>query len=280
MAGGMQQPIWYLRLAHFFLKYKKMTSCIVTYDEVTVPLIKAFEDYKDTIADRIEATKEFPDIDKIPNLTHERIFEWFDEFREFLRPRIGKRSGRPLGYVVRKNLEVKDDFLDPTFGEDSLAYNTHDEEVEARAPIKRYDKGCMMTTEDDRYFRSYNAEVWEILWLRFKNGKYQAYIKPFLNKRDGRAAFTTLHHQLLGEQGIGNYAAAAELKLQTLNLNGTKTKNWNFESYLVEHKEQHMIREKLKYYGHAGISEISKVSYFKRGITDPALDQVKASLAC
>ena len=91
---------------------------------------------------------------------------------------------------------------------------------------------------------------------------------------------TTLHYQLLGEQAIGNYAAAAELKLQTLNLNGTKTKNWNFERYLVEHKEQHMILEKLKDYGHAGISELSKVSYFKRGITDPALEHVKGSLAC
>jgi hypothetical protein len=35
-----------LRLAHFFLKYKKMTSHIVTYDEVNVPSIEAFEDYK------------------------------------------------------------------------------------------------------------------------------------------------------------------------------------------------------------------------------------------
>ena len=269
-----------LRLAHFFLKYKKMTSRIITYDEVNIPSIEAFEDYKDTIADMIEATKEIPDIDKIPNLTHERIFEWFDEFREFLRPRIGKRSGRPLSYVVRKDLEVKNDSLDPAFGEDGSAYNTHGEEVEARAPIKRYDEGGTITTEDDRYFKSDNAEVWEFLWLRFKNGKYQAYIKPFLNKRDGRAAFTTLHHQLLGEQAIGNYAAAAELKLQTLNLNGTKTKNWNFERYLVEHKEQHMILEKLKDYGHAGISELSKVSYFKRGITDPALEHVKGSLAC
>ena len=97
-----------------------MTSRIITYDEVNIPSIEAFEDYKDTI----EATKEIPDIDKIPNLTHERIFEWFDEFRELsteildqflefviLRPRIGKRSGRPLSYVVRKNLEVKDDSL-------------------------------------------------------------------------------------------------------------------------------------------------------------------------
>jgi hypothetical protein len=218
-----------LRLAHFFLKYKKMITCIVTYDEVTVPVIIAFDDYKIKIADR--ATKEFPDIDKIPNLTHERIFEWFDEFRGFLTPRIRKISGRPLSYVVRKDLEVKDDFLDPAFGEDGSAYRTHGEEVEAMAPIKRYDEGGMTTTEDDRYFKSDNAEVWEILWLPFKKGKYQAYIKPFLNKQDGRAAFTTLHHQLLGEQAIRNYAAAAEQKLQILNLNGTKTKNWNFERH-------------------------------------------------
>ena len=41
-----------------------------------------------------------------------------------------------------------------------------------------------------------------------------------------------------------------------------------------------MILEKLMAYGHAGISEGSKVNYFKRGITDPVLDPVKASLAC
>jgi hypothetical protein len=72
---------------------------------------------------------------------------------------------------VRKDLEMKDDFLNPAFGEDYSAYSTHNEEVEARAPIKRYDEGGMMTTEDDRYFKSDNTEVWEILWLRFKNGK-------------------------------------------------------------------------------------------------------------
>jgi hypothetical protein len=76
-----------MKLAHFFLKYKMMTSRTVIYDNVTVPAIKALMDYKIKIAER--AVKELPALDLIPNLTHERIFEWFDEFREFLTPLIG-----------------------------------------------------------------------------------------------------------------------------------------------------------------------------------------------
>jgi hypothetical protein len=64
--------------------------------------------------------------------------------------------------------------------------------------ISNSDAGGVMTTEDDRHFRNDNAEVWDILWMRLKKGEYQAYIKPYLKRQDGRAAFTTLHHQLLG----------------------------------------------------------------------------------
>jgi hypothetical protein len=101
----------------------------------------------------------------------------------------------------------------------------------------------------------------------------------FLAKQDARGAFIALHTQLLGRAAIANYANAAENRLSSLVLDGTKTKNWNFEKYLVQHKEQHMTLDKLKAHDHAGISESSKINHFVRGITDPAYVSVLAALA-
>ena len=85
---------------------------------------------------------------------------------------------------------------------------------------------------------------------------------------------------MLGEDAINNHASRAENRLQELSLDGQRKKNWDFNKYVLAHKEQHIILEKLKEYGYAGIDDNSKIRYFLQGITDPKLDSVKANLAC
>jgi hypothetical protein len=258
-----------LKLARFYLKYKEMTSRTVEPEDVTVQAIKKLRNYKVIL----EKGSTELDVDRIPNLTHEKTFEWFDEFREFLNTRISATSGRPLAYVVRKREAVKAPTIDPPKGEQGSAYKTYADEIRERAPVRLIDNTLDLDFEDD------NALVWQILWSKLKGGKYQSYIKPYLDQQDARGAFIALHTQLLGRAAIANYANAAENKLTNLALDGTKTKGWTFDKYLVQHKEQHMILDKLKNYDHAGISESSKINHFVRGITDPAYVSVLAALA-
>jgi len=63
----------------------------------------------------------------------------------------------------------------------------------------------------------------------------------------------SLKDQLLGKAIIANYDDAAENRLKDLVLDGTTTKNWNFDQYQVEHNEQDMIHYKLKAYGQTGL---------------------------
>ena len=263
-----------IKLARFYLKYKEMTSRIVETRAMTPSAIQELHDFKLVL----EIESELPDVTTIPNLTHDRIFEWFDEFREYLDERVGKASQRPLSYVVRKTTAVKPSMLDPETGKPDSTYMNYSHEVHDRAPIKVRNETTRIETYD-HHFLADNVTVWKILWLKLKKGKYSSYLRPFLKSRDARKAFFALHDQLLGHAAIANYGNAAENRLKDLVLDGTKTKNWNFDKYLVEHKEQHMILEKLKEYGHAGLSESSKVNHFTLGITDPTLQPVKASLA-
>jgi hypothetical protein len=259
-----------LKLARFYLKYKEMTSRTVEPEEVTVRAIKELRYYKVILEKKMMVDL---DVDLIPNLTHERTLEWFDEFREFLDTRIGATSMRPLAYVVRAREAVKPAASDPATGQPGSIYQTYAHEIRERAPIKQFDNTL------DRHFAADNAAVWKILWMKLKKGKYQSYIKPFLAKQDARGAFMALHDQLLDRAAIANYANAAENRLTSLFLDGTKTKNWNFDKYLVQHMEQHLILNKLKDFGYAGIDENSKIHYFMRGITDPAYESVHAVLA-
>ena len=262
-----------LKLARFYLKFKEMTSRTVEPEEVTVEAINEFRDFKIILEKGMKKGSIDLDVDHIPNLTYERTFEWFDEFREFLDERISSTSMRPLAYVVRATEAVKAEDSDPPTGKVHSTYDNYTREIRARAPIKQLNNTL------DRHFAADNAAVWKILWLRLKKGKYHAYIKPFSDKQDARGAFQALHRQLLGKSAIANYANAAENRLSSLVLDGTRTKNWNFDKYLVQHKEQHMILNKLKEFDHAGISETSKMNYFVNGITDPAYEYIQGALA-
>jgi len=125
-----------------------------------------------------------------------------------------------------------------------------------------------------------NVTVWEILFASLKDTTFITYIKPFAKKQDGREAFKALHTQLLGSEAINNHASTAENKLQELALDGNRRKGWGFDKFVLAHKEQHIILEKLKVYGYSGLDENSKCRHFLNGITDPSLAPVRGALAC
>ena len=103
------------------------------------------------------------------------------------------------------------------------------------------------------------------------------YIKPFRFRKDGRSAFRTLWNQFLGSDNLDTQATKAERILDTLEYQGEK-RDWNFETYARQHKEQHTILDGLKTHGYAGIDKETKVRKLLRGIKTSALDAVKAQV--
>jgi len=66
------------------------------------------------------------------------------------------------------------------------------------------------------------------------------------------------HNHFLGPNNISHIQKQAELKLLTLTYQD-KRKNWNFECFVMSHKEQHTILESLTDHGYPGMNERTKV---------------------
>lgn len=264
-----------LKLASFFLKFKDMTSRVVDFPDLTVANVKALKDFKTHIESRVD-----PSLELAPKLADgKHLFDFFDNFREFLNEFIGPVSKRPLGYIVRKDWVVPASADDPSFGQAGSKYRDFYHEIETRAPIKTVGPPPQNAEIFDPHFRLDNNQVWKILHHVVKDTRFKDYIKKHTQKMDGRGAFETLHSQLLGRQSINNYAATAENTLQNLTLDGTKSKRWNFDTYVAAHMREHATIEKLKEHGYKGIDEASKVRHFVQGISDPALEVCRAAVA-
>ena len=261
--------------ASFYCKYLHMTSRKPSYGDITKVNADSIKDFKKDIE-----AKDKPE-EATPTPQANKAFEFFDSFREYLRKYISTISRRPLAYVVRQDWTVLDSDIDPPFGDPASVYGTYYQEIEARAPIKSIGEDEQaIQMEYDPHFVHDNVAVWEILYAALKGTSYHPYIKPFLSKQDGRAAFQALHDQLLGTQAINTYAAGALNALQSLHLDGTKkNRDWNLDRYVQRHMDQHAILEKLTKYGYQGIGEQQKIHYFLQGITAPELMNVKSSLA-
>jgi hypothetical protein len=250
-----------------------MTSRDISPADISIANATGIKDFKSQIDENVN-----PDVDKAPKLSTNKIFEFFDEFTEFLQEHVGSVSKRPLGYVVRTNAMVKPTNDDPAFGEADSTYPTYHEEIYFRAPIKTVDANGQITSTNDRHFNMDNQAVFKLVWDTVKGGDYVTHIKPFQRAKDGREAFKALYRALLGRDAVNNYIARAENKLSTLSLDGSKRKNWNFDKYVLAHKAQHNVMEKCQSLGlYRGIDEQSKIRQFHRGISDPKLDTVKAS---
>ena len=254
-------------LCIFYLQYKLMTSRNVEYGEIDEASVNGIRIFKK----EVEKVKN-PSMDEAPKLTARKIFDFFGDLRDFLHEHLGVISRRPLSYVVRKEPLVPEARLDPGYGERDTRYRSFKHEIEWRAPIMD------STGKEDPVYSQDNVTVWKAIWTIVKDTQYVTYVKPYMPTQDGRRAFVALYTTLLGPQAINNHASTAENKLQSMTLDGTRKKNWNFDKYVIGHKEQHIILEKLVEHGYSGIDENSKVRLFLQGITDPRLAVMKSSL--
>ena len=247
-----------LKLVCFFLRFKNMTSRSMAPAQVTVATVNTLRSYKKEVDKH-----ENPSADLAPILSAKKLFDFFSDFRDFLHEHLGKISKRPLSYVIREHVAIPTG-LDPGFGEPDTIYYNRMIEIEHRAPIET--NGA----PDSSYLQD-NVAVWKLLWNSVKDTQYVTYVKSFVAKQDGHAAYQLLYDTLLGPQAVNNHASQAENRLAAMTLDGTRKKNWGFDKYVIAHKEQHLILDKLIKHGHTGVDENSKVRHFLKGISDPKL---------
>ena len=59
-------------------------------------------------------------------------------------------------------------------------------------------------------------------------------------------------------------------KLQATKYDGSQTKNWNFDKYVMAHVDLHNQAEHLKSYGFTSVTGYVKVNAFTRNIAEKA----------
>jgi hypothetical protein len=162
-----------------------------------------------------------------------------------------------LDYVVRPYIEVNPEAEDP-----AEEYETVEQYMTARAPHM------------GRSFVNDRRKVWDI--MSNISGKHSCfvYIKPALRTMNGREAYMLLFDHFLGPNNVGNMASASDTRLTITLYNGEK-KRFTWETYVRINTEQHSVLSGLKYYGYAGVDDLSKVHHLLKGINTTELDVCK-----
>jgi hypothetical protein len=245
-----------LKLACYFLRYKKRTSRAVAPADITLESVRAYREYK-------KWEEEHKDVDP-PEINAKDWPRTMDAIDEWLRGCLGVTK-IPLAYVVRPTIAIPTNDL-------VAGYATKQDELIARAPIQGPTEG---TWNPD--FLADSVRVWEKLSDLTREHECWSYVRPAQRTRDGRLAYQGLRGHYLGVNNVDNMSAKAEHILQTTSYTGEK-RRWNFEKYVRTHIDQHSILEGLKEHGYAGIDERSKVRHLIAGIKVASMDAVKTRI--
>lgn len=257
-----------LKLACYWLRHQERTSRPIAAAGLTINNVRSM---KPLIEQEDEHEEETID-EKAKTINTKDWSRTMESIVEILRGHLGTTKV-PLSYVVRETLLVPAADGDPAFGKAGTKYESIQEELIARAPIRKPD--------DTGFVASYlvdREKVWQILVKICGNyPECWTYIKTAQRTRDGRAAYEALYDQYLGPNNLDNMADAAETKLTTLTYQ-RESKRWTFERYCRAHVEQHQILENLVAHGHSGIDDRSKVRHFINGIKGETFDAVKLQI--
>jgi len=181
--------------------------------------------------------------------------EFNEVFTTFLQHMKGQ-CDFALSYVIREH-----DTIDALEGDPEELFETIDQYEEAIVPLSGH------------YYDLDNHVVFDSLKSRLLNGPAWTWIQDYDNKRDGRAAWKSLqaHYEGVGSQIRLKNAAYSSIKRAEYK----GTKNFDFDLYK---KIQTQAHSDLKRYGEP-VPETKKVKDFLDGITEPALQPVKFTIA-
>ena len=126
-------------------------------------------------------------------------------------------------------------------------------------------------------FLTDRVTVWEKLMPIFQNHESWTYIKQARKAKNGRIAYRLVYAHYLGPNNVDHLAGKAENRLRSMVYCG-ETRKWNFERYVTEHKEQHIVLQNLEEYGYKGIDDRSKVRHLNDGIKAENLTVIKSTI--
>ena len=104
-------------------------------------------------------------------------------------------------------------------------------------------------------YQNDNHIAWKILYGAIKDTQHFTHIKKFQKEQDGRHTYFALYENLLGSKAIQNCMNSAKNQLENLLWDGKVKKGWNFDKYILAHKDQHIILEKFANFKYSGIDE-------------------------
>ena len=253
------------KLGVFYVKHLRRCTRTVAYAGVTLANVRSIRQLRDY-------EKEHEDPTELPVIDHKDWPKTMENLTEYLHGFRGT-TGVPLSYIMRTNETPPGTGTDPTFGAAGSKYNSIEEEMVARAPIRD-------GTAANNYVASFlqdRSRGWDLLFGVFKEDPAYTFMKTHKRARDGRGAAESLVAHYLGPNNVSNMANKAEKRLETLTYTGEK-RRWNFEKYTRAHKEEHNILKGLIQHGYAGIDPRSEVRHLNNGIKTNTLDVPKSQI--
>ena len=131
------------------------------------------------------------------------------------------------------------------------------------------DRACLSHQADA--FKIENTMVYQILFKVFTNMGALVYVKQRRGMQVSQAVFFDVHKHFLCPDHVARHAADAEGKLQNSHYDRERN-SWDWDKFVVLHKEQHVIMESLTDYGNSGMDNCNKVHYFLQGIKSSELE--------
>ncbi len=265
----------------FFLRHKKRTNRSVSASNITVTAINALNRQQEFEASSKEDSKEpaLPHLDPEDwSLTAENVMHWLSQYRGV--------EGAPLSYVIREELRVPGEAVDPTYGDADSVYASHDEELVARSSILKKLTGAALTKSDEQLekagpftdtFLMDSAKVYDLLTHLFGTETYFTYIKDAGKKRgmpNGRMGWFALFNHFVGPNMVDHITTDCEATLRNTTYMGEGRK-FNFEQYVTLQKSMHHRLKNLERYGGRKLSEGEKLRYFRDGLKHNGLENIK-----
>ena len=162
----------------------------------------------------------------------------------------------------------------------SNTYTNYNEEMVKIVPITEPGNAANATEEygpfSDTFIKD-RGNVWDIIPPLLHVTDACTHVNSNMRNHDGWKAIIEFYDHFLGPNNMNHLQKQAEMKLQNLTYAG-EIKNWNFERFLTDHKEQNTIIEGLNKHGYNGWDNRTNVTRLMDGVKVDSINTAKAMI--
>lgn len=259
----------------FFLLHMERTSRPVTPADCTMDALKSLDFQRKVENEHDASAAKVPVIDDSDwSKTLESCIDYLSQHRGI--------TGVPLSYVIRNELKVKAAASDPRTGSQNSVYESHDQEMIARAPILTAAAHASTLDLEELeangpFVQSFLADrltAYNLLLPVFQGHSSLTYFKGKKSSKNCRKSFQSVWDQFLGDQMVDHLASKWENELKGMKYLG-EGRNGNFDQHCTASKDLHQKLENLKQYGYQGMDERTKVRIFVQSLVHSSMENCK-----